>query len=169
MLVTAAGDEIIGCIRLRLHEGSRVEDGLGVNDCVARMQDDRARIHRAAIHEFIATAECSGRPLCEPGGWAIRPDYQKSAAALILGCACWSMGQILGGLVGLSFANTFSAAIIRRLGGFSLVPDEAHGMHVFDDYHGRDLELIAFDSSRPAMAYDSFVREIRDHFEQIGP
>ena len=168
MLITAKSGEIIGCIRLRLHEGSCVEGGLGVNDCLTRMHHDRARIHRAAIREFTAAVSRSGRPLCEPGGWAICPDHQKSSVALILGCACWALGQLLGGMIGLAFANTYSAAMIRRLGGFSLVPDGAHGMFVFDEYYGRDLELIAFDSTRPAPAYDRVVGEIKDHLACFG-
>jgi len=130
--------EIAGCLRLTTHAGRVNVTDLRVNEFIERMSPRAAEAHREALRAFINEADRSGRVVCEPGGWAVHPGHRNGSKALVLDCACWALGQLLGGPVGVAFANTYSAAIFRRLGGLSLSGDVAL-LSVFDEYlHTRE-------------------------------
>src|SRR5205085_3323765 len=91
---------------------------------------------------------------------------RRSVATLILPLACWSLFRILGHSMVISTATVRhgSAAILKRLGGFSIFEGDPVRSQFYDAYHKCAVEFVVYDSRVPAPKYE---KQVQDIFEKL--
>jgi hypothetical protein len=147
LLATDARGKIMACIRYtQIKERPINLKSLHLHQALLRANQASDGSLRAGIQAFVDRANRRGGGLSEVGGWAIRAEARNSSKAVILPCACWSFGALLGDSFGIATVTTrhHSVQILRRLGGFPL---ECHGAELpafFDPLHGCALQIVAF-------------------------
>jgi hypothetical protein len=100
----------------------------------------------------------------EVGGWAVAEEHRCTVEPLRIVLATYGLGRMLGGAVGLVTA-TFrhdSAPILRRIGLKSLVSEGRELPRYFDPAYGCDMEVLQFDSRRPAAKYEDAVSALEE-------
>ncbi len=114
---------------------------------------------RSLVENSIRQAADRGALFAELGGWCVAESARKTSHALRSVLSMYALGEILGGTVGLSTATTrhSSSSILQRLGAqkahWQGHPLPTYFEPVFDCH----MELLQFDSSRPAPKYSSQV------------
>jgi hypothetical protein len=77
--------------------------------------------------------------------------------------ATYSLAQVLGGCIGITTATTrhSSSSILRRLGGSSLESGGDELPSYYDPQFQCQMEVLGFDSDRPAPKYGGLVDRLR--------
>jgi hypothetical protein len=99
----------------------------------------------------------------EVGGWAVAPESRCTSEGLLLALAAYSLGRMMGGVLGLTTATVrhSSSTILRRLGGSALSVDGEAVPSYFDPKYQCEMELLRFDSRRPSPRYASLIEMLR--------
>jgi len=113
---------------------------------------------RRAVELDIARARREKIGFAEVGGWAVSKNSQMTDCLLLI-LGTYALSQILGGAYVMATATHrhSSAAILRRLGGVPLSSDGYEAPTYFDPHYGCEMELLRFDTRRPA---PKFVRMV---------
>lgn len=117
---------------------------------------------RGAVEKGMRSAKDMGMGFGEVGGWAVAEEHRCTFEPLRIILATYGLLRLLGGVVGLATA-TFrhdSAPILRRIGLTSMTSDGKELPPYFDPAYGCDMEVLQFDSRRPAPKYEEGVTEL---------
>ena len=154
---------IAGCIRYQDHDVRSPFFRLSVFSTAIAACPQWGPALKQAVHSEVTTAKSLNLSFVEVGGWALAEQVRGTAEALRLGLAAYSLGQLLGGAVGMSTATRrhCSSSILRRMGGESLkhagVPIPAY----YDPQYECEMEILRFYSWNPNPRYSLWVEEIR--------
>jgi len=120
----------------------------------------------AAVESELADAKAHSLGFAEIGGWAVSQKSRRTVEGLVLALGAFSLGQLLGGAMGMTTATVrhASCSILRRLGGSLL---EFGGQVIppyFDATYGCMMELLRFDSRSPSPKYAALVDRLCETF-----
>jgi hypothetical protein len=119
---------------------------------------------RGAVEHGLRAARGLGMGFGEVGGWAVAEAHRCTFEPLRIILATYGLLRLLGGVVGLATA-TFrhdSAPILRRIGLTSLVSGGRDLPPYYDPAYGCEMEVLQFDSRRPAAKYEDGVEELAE-------
>jgi hypothetical protein len=155
--------EICGAVRMTSFRPRQCSE-LKIHDLVQRMDAAKAGAYTAALQSILDDNQASGLRTVEVGGWAVTKELRHTSKAMLLATGCWSLTQIVGRHVGFASATlrNHSAEILRRLGGRRLSRQGAELLPFFDAGYGCEMEILTFDSEKPAAEYESTVLELRE-------
>ncbi len=160
---------IAACGRMILHHEDASFEELLVAHCALAHSERWGRPLRWAIKERMLEARRRGIRFVEIGGWAVSRALRCSTEAVRMLVAGFALGQVLGGVAGISTANAgnHSAAILRRIGGESLISGEILIPKFYEPQYRRELEILYLDSSQPNPRYEDAIRECRRALETV--
>lgn len=117
---------------------------------------------RRAVEEEMAVARRESVRFGEVGGWATDRERRCTIEGVRTVLATYGLLQVLGGCVGIATATRRhgSAPILRRIGLSPLRTGDAEVPPYFDPRYGCEMELLRYDSRRPAAKYDGWVDEL---------
>jgi hypothetical protein len=157
------------CIWYLEHPANIASDRLRVRNCpLARQQSSSAALWAAVEHE-LKTAQDAGLAFAELGGWAVAENSRGTTEGLVLALAAFSLGQMLGGALGITTATVrhCSSAILRRLGGSDLHAGDQVIPSYYDPRYKCEMELLRFDSRRPNPKYSGLVEMLRVKLAEV--
>jgi hypothetical protein len=160
---------VAACGRLVLHPHDAGFPDLLVSHS-ALAHSERWGCHlRRVVEGQIQSTRVRGIQFAELGGWAVARQLRCTTEAVRLVLAGYALGQILGGVAGLSTANTenHSSSILRRIGGIPLATDETPFPPFYEPQYRRKLEILRLDSFRPNPRYETWIQECRAALERV--
>jgi hypothetical protein len=160
---------IAACGRLVLHREDVGFDDLLVAHTALAHCERWGRLLRWAVEERMLAARRRGIRFAEIGGWAVSRALRCSTEAVRMLVAGFALGLALGGVAGISTANAgnHSAAILRRIGGESLMAGETPIPKFYEPQYRRDLEILYLDSFHPNPRYEAPIQECREALEAV--
>ena len=155
-------DQITGCIWYLEHDQSPRFDDLRVRSCPLASQADWKDKLRRAVASEVSRARRERIRYAEVGGWAVACQAQCVSAALLLVLGTYSLSQLAGGALVMATATMrhSSAKILQRLGGSPFEIDGTPIPAYYDDRYECEMELLRFDTRRPASRYADLVNLI---------
>jgi hypothetical protein len=117
---------------------------------------------RHAIEDRMQNSRRQGLRFGEVGGWAVAEDHRWTLEPLRVILATYGLLELLGGCAGVATA-TFrhsSAVILRRIGLSAIQSEGCEMPPYFDPGYGCQMQVLEFDSRRPAAKYRDWVREL---------
>jgi hypothetical protein len=110
---------------------------------------------REAVEREMADARERKVHFAEIGGWAVARHLRCSTEAIRLLVTGYALGQVLGGLKGVSTANLrhHSSSILRRMGARPLTARGNELPPYYEPLYSSELEILEFDSARPSPRY----------------
>ena len=169
LLVHDENGTIDGCIRYQAHDTRSLFCRLSVFSTAIAACPQWGSAVKEAVHSEVTMARSLNLSFVEVGGWALAEHVRGTAEALRLGLAAYSLGQLMGGAVGMSTATRrhCSSSILRRMGGESLkyagVPIPAY----YDPQYECEMEILRFSSWSPNPRYTLWVEEIRQSLQHV--
>ena len=167
-LLTVNGTgEVTGCAWYLEHPESVRPQDLRVRHApLARTANWRDRLWKAVEGEIVQARQ-DGLNFVEVGGWAV--SSVRSSAGLVLALAGYSLGRIRGGCLGMTTATVrhCSSTILRRMGGSSLEVNGTTIPSYFDSRYQCEMEILRFDSRRPAERYSRLVDRLCDTLSEV--
>lgn len=162
--------EVVSCARYFSLPNPSFETTLTSRSRLAIDPEWRSHV-RSLVENSIRMASDRGALFAELGGWCVAESARKTSYALRSVLSMYALGEILGGTVGLSTATTrhSSSSILQRLGA-----QKAHWQGCalptyFEPMFDCDMELLQFDSSRPAPKYASQVSAYQQQIRSRVP
>ena len=170
LLMRDRGGRFSSCAWYLEHENTASLNTLRVRNCPLARQDDWRDRLRIAVESEIAKARRHGLKYAEVGGWAVLRERRCTSEGLVLALAAYGLCKVLGGALGITTANVkhSSSSILRRLGGSYL---EARGTTIpayFDSGYNADIEILRFDSRRPAGKYAGLIELLKDRLSMVS-
>ena len=168
LLVTDAFGAVNGCIWYREHKTPTLQE-LRVRDCPLASSDRWRRIFRRAIDNEIAQARRESIRYAEVGGWAVECRARCLSAGLFLILGTYALSQQAGGALVIATATVrnSSAKILRRLGGADLQADGHVVPSYYDERYECMMELLRFDTRKPADKYAKIVEALKAQFASV--
>ena len=169
LLVHDENGKIDGCIRYQAHDTRSLFCRLSVFSTAIAACPRWGPAVKQAVHLEVTRARSLNLSFVEVGGWALAEHVRGTSEALRLGLAAYSLGQLMGGAVGMSTATRrhCSSSILRRMGGESLkyagVPIPAY----YDPQYECEMEILRFSSWSPNPRFTFWVEEIRQSLQHI--
>jgi hypothetical protein len=122
-----------------------------------------------AVEGELGRARRSRLRYAEVGGWAVARERRCTSEGLLLALGAYGLCRILGGALGLTTANVkhSSSSILRRLGGSFLEFEGTTIPAYFDHRYNVDIELLRFDSRRPAAKYMPLVELLQSRLAGV--
>ena len=163
LLMVNKDRRVSACAWYMGHDGDATFERLRVRNCALARADGWRHKLWLAIESEIVSARRERLGYAEVGGWAVAPENRCSSDGLLLALTAYSLGRVMGGVLGLTTATVrhSSSRILRRIGGASL---EVGGNSVpayFDPKYSCEMELLRFDSRRPNPRYAALVELLR--------
>lgn len=157
--LNGSGD-IISCARYYPIPQPRFESTVASKSALANSPEWQAKV-RGAVEATIRRAAKRGANFAELGGWCVADASRNSAQALRTVLLMYALGEILGGTVGLSTATKrhASSSILQRLGARRADLNGEVLPSYFEPMFDCEMELLQFDSLRPAERYAPRVAE----------
>jgi hypothetical protein len=170
LLMTDRRGGVSACAWYLEHENTASIESLRVRNCPLARVDDWSDRLKAAVESELARARKDSLRYAEVGGWAVARERRCTSEGLVLALAAYGLCRTLGGALGMTTANVkhSSSSILRRLGGSYL---EASGRTIpayFDSRYNADIELLRFDSRRPAGKYAGLIDLLRDKLSHVA-
>ena len=169
LLMRDRGGRVSACAWYMEHDNSATINSLRVRNCpLARVGDWSDRL-KEAVEAELDKARRDQLRYAEVGGWAVSKERRCTSEGLVLALAAYGLCRALGGALGITTANVkhSSSSILRRLGGAYL---EAEGTAIpayFDDRYNADIEILRFDSRRPAGKYAGLIDVLRHKLSNV--
>jgi hypothetical protein len=162
----ATPPEIVSCARYYSLPQPCFEATLTSRSWLANQPHWRPRV-RSVVDASIRAAADRGANFAELGGWCVAESARKTSHALRSVLSMYALGELLGGTVGLSTATTrhSSSSILQRLGAQKADWQGLTLPTYFDPVYDCDMELLQFDSSRPAPKYAAQVAAYQHHLQ----
>jgi hypothetical protein len=169
LLVQDENGAIAGCIRYQAHDLRSLFLRLSVFSTSLASCPEWGPLLRQAVHSEVTKAKSLEKSFVEVGGWALAQHVRGTSEVLRMGLAAYSLGQLLGGAVGVSTATRrhCSSSILRRMGGQSLEHDGVAIPPYYDPQYECDMEILRFHSWNPNPRYMVWVEEIRQLLQHI--
>jgi hypothetical protein len=154
---------VCGCVRYCAHACTTSFQQLWVGHSALASSPIWGGRLRSAVESGLRQSRTRNVAYVEVGGWAIEPHRRSTTEALHLALATYSLARALGGCIGLTTATTrhHSSSILRRLGGSSLESMGEALPPYYDPHFQCDMEVLCFDSERPAPKYLELVDRLR--------
>ena len=174
LLVHDENGTIAGCIRYQAHDVRSLFFRPSVFSTAIAACPRWGAALKQAVHSEVTRAKSLNLSFVEVGGWALAEHVRGTSEALRLGLAAYSLGQLMGGAVGMSTATRrhCSSSILRRMGGESLKHAGVSIPAYYDPQYECEMEILRFYSWKPNPRYMLWVEEIRQflqHIPVIGP
>jgi len=169
LLMTDADGRVSSCAWYLEHDNTTAVTDLRVRNCpLAAVSEWRDKLFQAVESE-IAKARRGGLQYAEVGGWAVSKERRCTSEGLVLALAAYGLCKMLGGAIGITTANVThaSSSILRRLGGSYL---EFNGKAIpayFDPKYNTMIELLRFDSRRPAEKYGQLIDMLKSRLANV--
>jgi hypothetical protein len=169
LLVHDENDEIAGCIRYQTHDTRSLSLRLSVFNTAIAACPQWGPALKHAVHSEVMIAKSLNLSFVEVGGWALAEHVRGTSEALRLGLAAYSLGQLMGGAVGMSTATRrhCSSSIVRRMGGESLKYGGTPIPAYYDPKYGCEMEILRFHSWNPNPRYMLWIEEIRHSLQYV--
>ncbi len=159
-LIHDVDNEVVSCARYYSHPNPTFESTLTSKSALGKSPEWQAKV-RLVVENSIQQAAERGATFAELGGWCVAPSFRNTSHALRTVLQMYALGEILGGTLGLSTATTrhASSSILQRLGASraSLQGDPLPSY--YDPAFDCEMELLQFDSLRPAAKYAGHVTD----------
>jgi hypothetical protein len=152
------------------HENTATIENLRVRNCpLARLGDWSDRL-KGAVESEIESARRDRIRYAEVGGWAVAKERRCTSEGLVLALAAYGLCRTLGGALGITTANVkhSSSSILRRLGGSYLEADGETIPAYFDTKYNADIEILRFDSRRPARKYAGLIEGLKHRLSNVA-
>jgi len=169
LLVHDESGGIAGCIRYQAHDTRSLFLRLSVFSTAIAACPRWGPALKQAVHSEVTRAKDLNLSFVEVGGWALAEHVRGTSEALRLGLAAYSLGQLMGGAVGMSTATRrhCSSSILRRMGGEALEHAGTPIPAYYDPQYECEMEILRFHSWRPNPRYSIWVEEIREALRHI--
>ena len=169
LLVLDKEDHVCGCIRYREYPREVGFWQLGVSNSALAQSDVWGPKLEMAIDEELALSRRLDMPYIESGGWALLDQARGTREALRLVLGIYGLSQILGGAVGASTVTrrNGSAAILRKMGGYSLQYQDAELPSYHDPGYKCEMEVLGFRSWAPCPRFQVWIDEIKAELRDI--
>jgi hypothetical protein len=157
-----AHGHVISCLRYLEETGAFGFNGLWVRHAAIARCPDYGGHFRSAIEQRLERARSAGVSFGEVGGWAVAEEHRGTLEPLRIILAAYGLLELLGGCSGVATA-TFrhgSAPILRRIGLSSLAAAGRELPPYFDPTYACEMQVLEFDSDRPAEKYRGWVQEL---------
>jgi hypothetical protein len=160
--------EVSGCIWYMEHDGMPSTEELRASRCPLALQAGWGDSLRGAIEADVANARRERVRYAEVGGWAVAPS-SRPADCLLLILGTYSLSQLLGGAFVMATATVrhSSAPILRRMGGSSYQHNGRTLPSYYDPRFQSDMELLRFDTRRPAVRFAPLVKSFREQLAAV--
>jgi hypothetical protein len=138
---------------------------LGIREAALAHSKEWGDALRSSIDAGVAEARSRGVAFVEVGGWALDPAMRRTAEAVRIALATYSLARLLGGCIGITTATRrhCSAAILRKIGGDSLRINQVELPPYFDPQYECEMEMLRFDSERPNPRFEPWIEDLRSH------
>ena len=158
LVIQSEANEVVSCARYYSLPNPCFETTLTSRSRLAAEPEWQSQV-RSVVESSIRLAMDRGAQFAELGGWCVAESARKTSHALRSVLSMYALGEILGGTVGLSTATTrhSSSSILQRLGAQRADWQGRALPTYFEPMFDCDMELLQFDSSRPAPKYASQV------------
>jgi hypothetical protein len=167
VLVVDDDGRINGCIWYLQHErpsfdALRIRHAAIANDPVWS-----AKLHSAVEQDFFRAGQ-EDIHFAEVGGWAVAENSRLTDCLLLI-LSTYALSQLLGGAFVAATATLRhrSAAVLRRMGGSRFKGGNFEVPSYFDPSYDCEMELLRFDTRRPAVRFARMVKEIREKFTTV--
>jgi hypothetical protein len=160
---------VCGCSRLTGWNKNVEFHNLGVGKSALAQSDSWGPKLRMAVEKEMQIAAFSDLTFSEVGGWAIAEKLRSTTEALRIALATYALGQVLGGVIGLTTATVrhSSANVLRKIGGCSLVSDATELPKYFDPQYGCEMEILRFNSNEPNPRFAPWIQQIRSELLSV--
>jgi hypothetical protein len=157
--------EVCGCSRYIAYPNTVHFSQLGVRNVALAHSIEWAMRLRGALDSEVAEARRRGLAYVEVGGWALDSSMRRTAEAVRIALATYSLARLLGGCLGLATATKrhCSAAILRKIGGRALRIGEDEIPPYYDPNYECEMELLRFDSAEPNPRYEPWIEDLRSY------
>lgn len=169
VLLLDAERRLSGCIWYLEHSPSPRFEQLRARRCSLAGHDSwRDRLKDAVMSE-VMRARRERIHYAEVGGWAVACDSQCITAALMLILGTYSLSQLAGGALVMATATVrhSSARILQRLGGSRFESEGVSIPQYYDPHYDCEMELLRFDTRRPATKYAGVVSMLKRRMADI--
>jgi hypothetical protein len=168
-LVHDENGDIAGCIRYHAHDLSSLLLRLSVFHTSLAACPEWGPILEQAVASEIALARTRQLSFVEVGGWAVAEHVRNTAEPLRLGLVAYSLGQLMGGAVGLCTATRrhCSSSILRRIGGRFLEHDGTAIPTYYDPRYACEMDILRFHSWNPNPRYAQWIEQIRNSLQRL--
>jgi len=169
LLIMDDDGKVGGCARFIPHHDYVSYNELGVaKSALAHCHNWGTRLRRA-IEAERAMALSRGITFAEVGGWALSEELRYSAAALEVFVNVCALAKRFGGAVAVTTATLrhHSSAILRKLGGRTLVNDGVALPSYFDPQHNCEMEILKFDSDCPNPKYQHLIEQCQENLATV--
>ncbi len=158
LITQGAAGEVMSCARYYSLPHPCFETTLTARSRLAKEPAWQSQV-RAFVENSIRMAVDRGAQFGEVGGWCVAESARKTSHALRSVLAMYALGEILGGTVGLSTATTrhSSSSILQRIGARKADWRGRPLPTYFEPMFDCDMELLQFDTSKPAPKYSAQV------------
>jgi hypothetical protein len=155
-------DRVCACLRYLDESHAAGFDDLWIRHAALTRLPALGRNFRGAVESGMKMARSLGMGFGEVGGWAVAEAHRCTVEPLRVILATYGLLRLLGGAIGVATA-TFrhgSAPILRRIGLTSLAAGGRELPPYFDPHYGCQMEVLQFDSRRPAAKYENWVADL---------
>lgn len=151
LLSVGQDGQVLGCARYVAHPNTVAFSQLGVRKAALAHSTEWGMDLRAAIDSEVAEARRRGLAYVEVGGWALDSSMRRTAEAVRIALATYSLARVLGGCIGVTTATMrhCSASILRKIGGQPVRIGEVELPPYYDPQYDCKMELLRFDSAEP--------------------
>jgi hypothetical protein len=169
LLILNRERQVTACVWYLEHENTTSVERLRARRCALATRDESREQFHTAIDSELARARDAHMKYAEVGGWAVARDCRCTSEGLVLALAAYSLGRIAGGALGLTTATVrhASSTILRRIGGSHLMAGTTPIPAYFDPRYGCEMELLRFDSRRPAPKYSPLIDHLKDKLADV--
>lgn len=169
LLMSDGRGGVSSCAWYLEHENTTSIESLRIRNCPLARVDDWSDHLKTAVESELARARRNRIRYAEVGGWAVSKQRRCTSEGLVLALAAYGLCRTLGGALGITTANVkhSSSSILRRLGGSYL---QAGGKTIpayFDHRYNADIEILRFDSRRPAGKYAYLIDMLRGKLSNV--
>jgi len=154
--------QIISCARYHPISKPQFETTVASKSALAGSPEWRAKV-KGAVESSIRQASARGASFAELGGWCVAKASRNTSEAFRSVLCMYALCEILGGAVGVSTATTrhASSSILQRMGAQKAALNGEVLPSYFEPMFDCEMDLLQFDSLRPAKRYAHHVAEYR--------
>ncbi|MGH9632998.1 MAG: hypothetical protein ACRD7E_32240, partial [Bryobacteraceae bacterium] len=155
--------QVSGCARYLQHPNTVSFGQLSLWTSAMEQCDRWGKKLGKAVLSELARAQREDLAYVEVGGWAIARELRCTIQALRLALGTYSLGQLLGGCLGIATATVRnnSSSMLRRIGGRSLEADGVELPSYYDPQYRCEMEILRFRSDSFNPRYRTLLMEVR--------
>lgn len=162
-------ERVSGCSRYYLHRGDVSFAELGVSRSALASDPQWGQLLRLAVNGEVALANKINLGFAELGGWALGRQHRGTTDALRIALGMYGLASLLGEAICVSTATfrNCSASILKRIGGRPVAVDGFALPAYNDPQYNCEMEILRFDSRRPAERFRHWISGIRQQMVDV--